>query len=270
MANNLPPEASAYVSRLLADAERDMLLDQAPVLFGEDDAILALWRMNDALLARVQTEERRRRRAERNALRFVGRAGGGRDRGDLGVVEMNVQPLNVTKDQARVALREYKQHRNVYDKRDWEIERIYRQIAKGKTVISVHDAIQRAGFDDNNRPHLAISRADDQECFCSVSTDEVIYSQTRWHSRRATRIVWPGAKSGRWDLIAKVPRIPPQYRPSLADLPKYHILWEADWKEIPRDPYLLRRIGKDAWVVLAAWDLTDVEMAVLRAHEVKQ
>ncbi len=26
------------------------------------------------------------------------------------------------------------------------------------------------------------------------------------------------------------------------------------------------RIGKDAWVVLAAWELTDVEMSVLRSH----
>lgn len=68
--NNLPPDASAYVSRLLADAERDMLLDQAPVLFGEDDVFTALWNMNDALLDRVQTEEKRRRRAERNALRL--------------------------------------------------------------------------------------------------------------------------------------------------------------------------------------------------------
>ena len=44
---------------------------------------------------------------------------------------MNVQSLSVTPEAAVAALREYKAHRNVYDARDWEIERIYRQIAKG-------------------------------------------------------------------------------------------------------------------------------------------
>jgi len=37
-----------------------------------DDLLRALWNMNDALLARVQTEEKRRRRAERVALRLWG------------------------------------------------------------------------------------------------------------------------------------------------------------------------------------------------------
>ena len=32
----------------------------------------------------------------------------------------------------------------------------------------------------------------------------------------------------------------------------------------PRDPYLLRRIGKaDLWLVVASWELTEVEMAAL-------
>jgi len=57
--------------------------------------------------------------------------------------------------------------------------------------------------------------------------------------------------------------MPPQFRPPAAELKNYHVLWEADWTAIPRDPMLLRRIGKDAWVVLAAWDLTDIEMNVL-------
>lgn len=46
---------------------------------------------------------------------------------------------------------------------------------------------------------------------------------------------------------------------------KYHILWEAEWAPIPpRDPMLLRRIGEaDLWVVVAHWDLTEVERAAL-------
>lgn len=183
---------------------------------------------------------------------------------------MNVQTLGVTQTQAMDALKVYKAHRSSYDKRDWEIERIYRQIAKGKTVISVHDAIRKAGVDEQGRPRLAIMRADQRQVQCSCwSADEVIFTNetnsraAEWHFQ----IAWPnrGVRYNNGRIAARLPRIPPQYRPPSGDLGSYHLLWEADWSDIPRDPYLLKRIGKDAWVVLAAWDLTDVEMNVLRA-----
>lgn len=184
---------------------------------------------------------------------------------------MNVQSLGVSPEAAQIAILEYKRHRSVYDKRDREIERIYRQIAKGKTVISVHDAIRRAGVDDLGRPRLAIMRADQERVRCEPSGDEIRFTtinRVRANDRRFV-INWPGRPQVRnswWSAQSLLPRIPPQYRPSVSTLAKYHILWEADWTAIPRDPYLLKRIGKDAWVVLAAWDLTDVEMSVLRAH----
>jgi hypothetical protein len=41
----------------------------------------------------------------------------------------------------------------------------------------------------------------------------------------------------------------------------------TEWRKVvPKDPYLLRRIGDgDMWVVVAHWDLTEVERAAL-AH----
>lgn len=184
---------------------------------------------------------------------------------------MQVQPLGVTQEQAVIALREYKAHRGVYDKRDWEIERIYRQIARGKTVISVQDAIVRAGLDDKRRPRLAICKAHALECVCRFNGNTAtfgIHDPMRGLWDKGTgriTIDWPSI--GYTDPgIALLPRIPPQYRPRTA-LSGYHLLWEADWTAIPRDPYLLKQIGRDAWVVLAAWDLTGVEMSVLRAHQ---
>ncbi len=181
------------------------------------------------------------------------------------------KPFEVTREQARIALQEYRQHRNTYDKRDWEIERIYRQIAKGKTVISVHDAIRRGGLDSLGRPRLAVMRADQAVCQCVlynndhiVITNEHRSTAAEWHFE----IAWPGRARvpGQYHYDARLPRIPPQHRPAGDTLVKYHLLWEAEWgPALPRDPYLLRRIGKDAWVVLAAWDLTEVELSVLRA-----
>ncbi len=187
---------------------------------------------------------------------------------------MNVPSMGVSKEHAQAALKEYKQHRNVYDRRDWEIERIYRQIANGKRVISAFGAIQQAGVDERKRPRLAIARADCLRVRCWTWSDHLDFDDP------TKRMV---GRDGRWllkvpftgvnavfNLGAIVPRIPPQHRPAQELLDKYHILWEADWHEVPKDPYLLRRIGKDAWIVLAAWDLTEVELSVLRAHDVRQ
>lgn len=190
---------------------------------------------------------------------------------------MNVQPMNVDMAQAQVALREYKAHRNVYDKRDWEIERIYRAIARGKTVISAFDAIRAAGVDERGNPRLALMRADQEVCLCERwDSDAIVLKSTHGNSQAAEwyfKIPWPNRPAinrlaDRYRMSsALLPRIPPQHRPASGHLLNYHLLWEANWQDIPRDPYLLRRIGKDAWVVLAAWDLTDVEVSVLRSHQ---
>ncbi len=182
---------------------------------------------------------------------------------------MNVQPMNVKPEVAAEALRQYKAHRGVYDKRDWEIERIYQQIAKGKKVISVFDAIRSGGVDELGRPRLAIMRADQPFVRCRAWSSQNVIFQNPGSSRAREwyfDIPWPGrVKTAGREVQALLPRIPPQYRPS-GLLPNYHLLWEANWVDVPADPMLLKRIGQDAWIVLAAWDLTDVELSVLRAH----
>ena len=62
---------------------------------------------------------------------------------------------------------------------------------------------------------------------------------------------------------AMVPLVPPPLRPAHA-LRNYHVLWEADWQQAPpADPALLKHIGGDLYAVLAIWDLTELERAVL-------
>jgi hypothetical protein len=63
-----------------------------------------------------------------------------------------------------------------------------------------------------------------------------------------------------------VPLIPPEHRPNRNRLPRFHILWEVEkWDPTPpRDPALLKWIGGDLWEVVATWDLTELERAVLQ------
>ncbi len=60
-----------------------------------------------------------------------------------------------------------------------------------------------------------------------------------------------------------VPLIPPALRPS-TDFRNFHILWEAEWQRVaPKDPALLKHVGGHLYAVLATWDLTELERAVL-------
>lgn len=171
--------------------------------------------------------------------------------------------MDVSQRDAEKALSAYKIHRSSYDTRDWEIEKIYRAIAKGKKVISVRKAIQQAGVDSQNRPKLAIAPAHLQRVRCVRNRDEVVF--TNWPDGRIEiKIPFPGMINAN-SCQALMPRIPPQHRPAQSVLKHYHILFEADWTAAPPvDPYLLRRISSDAWIILAAWELTEVELSVIR------
>ena len=187
---------------------------------------------------------------------------------------MNVKPL-MQQAAAQAALLAYKQHRAAYDKHDWEIERIYRAIARGKIVVSALQAIPAAGLNEQGWPKLAIMRADQEVCICSRSNPEKVTMRApdRFCAKdRFFEIAWTNRPqpTERWrDASAVLPRIPPQHRPETRNLSKYHVLWEANWTSIPRDPMLLKRIGRDAWIVLAAWELTEVELSVLQAYQVR-
>jgi hypothetical protein len=179
---------------------------------------------------------------------------------------MNTARIEIDPGRAALLYRQYREHRNAYTKIDGEIERIYRQIARGGKVIRALESIRQAGIDALQRPRLALIRADAKTCYLRLDADRLTFSMDRWNNARDTRrkieVPWPGMKWQVGSAKAVVPLIPIYHRPA-AKLENYHILFEADWTGIPVDPMLLRRMGRDAWVVLAAWELTPVERAVL-------
>ena len=158
-----------------------------------------------------------------------------------------------------------------------DMKKVYFQLYRGKKVIDIHKVMKLTGAHPNGHPKIAIVRADQKEVHCEANhLGDVIFSaRRRWsydkilkEDVRAVGLpVWPNNKTGQMFLKAPVPLIPPRFIPEkMGD--DYYILWEVDtWTpEPPIDPYLLRRITDSIFVIVAAWDLTEVERSIMKAR----
>lgn len=189
---------------------------------------------------------------------------------------MNVQTITMAKSEAKQHFREYQQAvRQTNRKEDVALMRGFKALGKGQTLIDVHAAMKFAGLNERHQPKLAICRADATHCWWKGWYDGAsVFSMDnmslwRWSAkvRRSVRFpkntfgstVFDSGKSHR----AVVPSIPPRLRPKIA-YSNLHILWEAEWETVPADPMLLRHLDGALYVVLAAWDLTELEKAVLK------
>lgn len=198
---------------------------------------------------------------------------------------MHTELIHMPLAEAAMLYRKYKEHVAYSQPIDWEIQRTYNLLSKGKMVIRAIESIKQAGLNREFLPRLAIAPATAKACHIRRSKDgSLIMDPTGgfWHERknqlrfREETFVFPAESfpMNKWgnppqrstnsDHKAILPIIPIHLRPKRG-LANYHVLWEADWKRMPPvDPYLLRRIGKaDLWLVVAAWELTEVERAAL-------
>lgn len=198
---------------------------------------------------------------------------------------MHTEKITIDRGQAAELYRSYKKHQAYSEPIDWEIQRTYQLIAQGKLIIRALESIKQAGLNENGLPKLALAvatakaahirRERNGSMIMSPSDDFWRVKHNHFRFREETfnfaAHSWPTYDlNGKryWerstDHRAMLPMIPIHLRPKRA-LQNYHVLWEAEWEPVPpRDPYLLRRIGKaDLWLVVAHWDLTDVERAAL-------
>lgn len=181
---------------------------------------------------------------------------------------MQTARLEIDRAQAALLYRQYREHRTAYNSTDLQIEKIYRAISRGAKVVRALESIRQGGVDVRGLPHLAIIRADATDCYLLRTATMCQFAMDRWPRDRATlrfvRCPMEGTAGMHLTAKARVPLIPVHHRPAADQLSKYHLLFEADWRmEVKPDPMLLRRLGTDVWVVVAAWDLTPVELAVL-------
>lgn len=189
---------------------------------------------------------------------------------------METLGIDMDVKQAKELYQSYKAHQHYSEPIDWEVQRTYQLIAQGKVIIKALESIRNAGTGDDNLPRLAIVRADAHQCHLEYHHDgsaTMSFKDSRWSERAGIRQrvdfganSFPRIRQG-VHAEALAPMIPLHLRPKRG-LENYHILFEAEWRRVvPKDPMLLRRIGKgDLWLVCAHWDLTEVERAALTAR----
>jgi hypothetical protein len=200
---------------------------------------------------------------------------------------MDLQTLTMERHEARTKFLEYRNALKAkHSEEDEALMRGYREIVRGRPVIDIRVAFDQAGVEltarRNYLPQLALARADQKRVRLERTRTRLVFSwgdkNLGW-DRRLNRRHWErrvpfdlrrytdvGADVDKiqWStsFTATVPMVPPSLRPS--NLERYHILWEAEWDEpAPRDPALLRSLGRGLYAVVATWDLTDLERAVL-------
>lgn len=186
---------------------------------------------------------------------------------------MQLPILNVPIREARLKCAEYrkavKAHAGAADR---ALLNAYREILRGERVIDINETMANGGLDADGRPVLAVARADMPfvTAFRNGGT-QFLASRERWPSTwdariaPSRRIVIPArrlAMTTERNCSAIVPTIPPELRPKVG-VKAHYILWEADWEDAPADPILLKHLGQSLYKVVAQWDLTELERAVL-------
>lgn len=169
---------------------------------------------------------------------------------------------------------------------------VYRALSKGARILNVASAIRGAGLDPKQRlPVLAIARAHWGHVKLEIDHNRLCFGNGAWLSwsyrserhtntkdliafgqdllgAEVTNAAW--RRENRFPRLeehrAQVPSVPVHLRPA-GHLEDYCILFDAKWEQVaPPDPILLRHVAGPMYTVLAQWDLSPVEKAVLEGR----
>ena len=182
---------------------------------------------------------------------------------------------------SRMPFEEYLKKNKIYR----DLQRAYGHMKHGGKVIDIYEAFKTTGIGADSLPKIAIVRADATVCyFTKVREGAGVFSHIepdRWGTTTARKsygeIGLPAGTFG-WDDInwqkAKHKTIVPIIPPAILNdkvsyaLKNYYIFWEVEsWELIPpKDPMLLKAITPNLYAVLATWDLTELERAIIKAN----
>lgn len=184
-----------------------------------------------------------------------------------------------------------------------DLKQTYYHLSQGRKVIDIFEVFKTSGVRENGDPFLGLARADWKKVVFhkmpmgAAAFTNTTNTPTNWRGDSQTpagSVELPSTTFPSWrtlpiaedadewaknhpqtersKLQSKVPVVPAHILPNGA-LDNYYILFEVvegQWAELPvppvaADPYLLKRINANAFVVLAEWDITPIEQAIMRA-----
>jgi hypothetical protein len=210
---------------------------------------------------------------------------------------MDVKTISMSKTEAEKAYKEYlalvKTRKEGYVE---DLKKVYHALKEGRKVMDIYDAFKKTGVDENGDPKLAICKADEKNVFFFKEDGGAgIFSNNTNRDERVIDVRLPGNTFPRWKMMknpntdavkrgwelrriikrrritTKVPIVPAHLMPK-GNLSGYYLLWEVDeWKEeaasvAAKDPFLLKRVNANTFIIFAAWDLTEVEQMVMKGH----
>lgn len=149
----------------------------------------------------------------------------------------------------------------------------YYHMCKGRAVLDLYAAMHAAGTNSLAEPRLAIARAGAKlvSCCRSWGAGSARFS---WGRSRHDQFDLPNGTFPGWDrlnlqtLQTKVPTIPaPVLQTIRGPVTRFHILWEVEnWDILPQDPILLLELSQNLFAVMAKWDLTPLEQAIMNGR----
>jgi hypothetical protein len=174
-------------------------------------------------------------------------------------------------------------------------QKVYGHMVHGGKVIDVYESFKKAGLNEESDPKLAICRANGKLCCAQKFDDGAILFQadkqtSAWRMTKKNGDIFLPKKTFEWqneeepapwnrniltkqikhkNIQALVPIIPAKLLSLVkANLSNYHIIWEVEkWQPIPpKDPILVRRLTPNLFGVIATWELTELERAIIRGR----
>jgi hypothetical protein len=187
-----------------------------------------------------------------------------------------VKPIVMNREVAREKWKEYIEASKIHgDKYLKELRGLYYHLKEERKIIDIFEAFKFVGLNEKNQPKLAIAKADSKVItFVKQSNKKGYFSEYKNKDNvclpdNTFNIEFPQHPNNRWSFIderirTKVPIVPANKLPK-GKLKDYYILWEVeDWETLPKDPFLLKRISNNLFVIISSWSLTKLERALMR------
>ena len=197
---------------------------------------------------------------------------------------MDITTVSMPEDDAEKAYDDYLEAvKTRKEKYLEELKKVYHALKNGKKVIDIFEGFKATSVGEDGNPKLAIAPAHQRKVrFHKESGGAGVFSEDeRWYREKVIDVRLPSQTFAEWEteknergwvsiknqeVVTNVPLVPAHLLPE-GKLENYYLLWEVDeWRVIAKavDPFLLKRINANTFIVLAEWDVTEVEQIVMR------